>query len=266
MYFKKEAVMNSNVRHCTVAGCILLLFLCVSCATKISNKETDPSFNPSGMVNGGLAILGCSSIVPEHPGPMELSHELSTPLRQALLEETIDVNIVAWGEVRRALGDDYMRECLVAYDKYGLLDQALVDSLAPVVGQLARYVVVHRLESDVVMLKDEDNKKQVDDEWVVESTTLKTERTLTGSFTVYDLRQGIRVWNATISGKVTTKRKIKPDEDHDIGGWVGTVVDVVDAMEDIFGDDDMPYPKPATNAQVMTKLYEKFAEELPKKN
>lgn len=249
--------MKPSVRLVEVATCVSLFFLCVSCGAKISNKESDPSFNPTEMVNGGLAILGCSSIVPQHPEPLELSKELSTHLRRALLDETIDVNIVAWGDVRRALGEDMMRECLTAYDSYGSLDKAMIDRLAPLVGPLARYVVVHRLESDVVELSDQDNKEQIDGEWVVKNTTLKTERTLTGSFSVYDLRTGTRVWNATIEGDVTTKRTIKPDEDHDIGGWVGTVVDVVDAMDEIFGDDDMPYPQPATNSQVMDKLYKK---------
>ena len=253
--------MNTIVHHLTTTACIALILLTVSCGAKISNKETDASFNPAEMINGGLAILGCTSIVPDHPAPMKLSQELSTDLRQALLKETIDVNVVTWGEVRRAVGDDFMLECLVANDEYGSLGKALVDSLAPVVGPLARYVIVHRLESDVIELSDEDDKEFVDGEWIIKGTKLKTKRTLTGSFSVYDLRTRSRVWSAIIEGNVTKERTITADQDYDIGGWIGKVIDVV-----IFGDNTVQYPKPASNSQIMNKLYKKFAEELPKKD
>lgn len=262
---RKTAMNIARMHFRVIVGCISLLLITVSCSTKISDIRTDPSFSPERVTESGLAILGCTSIVADTLDAFVLSNQLSVHLQQALRKERGNIKIVEWGDVRRAVGDEKLQRCLAAVREYGTLEATLVESLSAGLGNGARYVIVHRIESDQLKFNESDDQEFVDGVWVVKGTLLKTTRSISVAFSVYDLENGKRVWEATIEGAKETKRKVGLDEPLDIGGWVGTAVDVVDAMDEIFGEDDaVQFPKPASQASVMKSIYGKFAKELPK--
>lgn len=245
---------------------VLLLPLLVSCSAKVKNIETDPSFTNDEMMSTKVCILGCTSIAVENPDDMMLSNWLSNELENALVKKREGIDVISFGEVRRAGGESLMKQCLQEIHDYGSIDPALLDDLAKELPPDARYTVVHRIESDQLKFGDDEVKEDRDGKEVVTAYTLKTKRIISATFYVYDFQLRKRVCHATIEGNSETKREITLEEKADLGGILGAVVGVVDA---IFGEDEderlESFPPPPTQDIVMRHIYNKFAEELPKK-
>ena len=247
----------------------LLLPLLVSCSAKVKNIETDPSFTNDEMMSTKICILGCTSIAVEKPADMMLSNWLSNELKFALLEKREGIDVMPFGEVRRAAGESLMKQCLQEIHDYGSIDPALLDDLAKELPPDVKYAVVHRIETDRMKFEEDENRQDRDGTSVVTGYTLKTIRMITATLYVYDLQQGKQVFLATIEGKDETKREITMNERVDLGGILGDVIDAAEAINEIFGDKSDErwenFPPPPTQDVVMRHIYNKFAEELPKK-
>ncbi|MEJ2719680.1 MAG: hypothetical protein P8181_00885 [bacterium] len=81
-----------------IAGmaCVLLLPLIVSCGANIKDINTDPSFTAKKFADGGLALLGCTSVVVPDPDDVELSKQYSNPLRDAINEKQRASRVTSW--------------------------------------------------------------------------------------------------------------------------------------------------------------------------
>ena len=256
-------MLRSNPRFITGLYLILLLPLLVSCSAKVKSIETDPSFTNDELMNTRICILGCTSIAVENPDDMMLSNWLSNELRNAMLDKIEGIDVMPFGDVRRAAGERLMMQCLQEIHDYGSIDPPILDELAKELTNEVKYAVAHRIETDQVEFGEDEVKENE----VVTGYTLKTKRKITATFYVYDLQQSKRVCLATIEGNSETKRQITEEERVDTGdGILGAVVDIVDI---IFSDDEDDrienFPPPPNQDVVMRHIYNKFSEELPKK-
>ena len=77
----------NKTRFITCFCCLLFLTLIISCSTKVTHVESDPSFTPNSLAGRAVAILGCTTITEEVPNDIWLSVQLSPHLERALQEE-----------------------------------------------------------------------------------------------------------------------------------------------------------------------------------
>jgi hypothetical protein len=244
---------------------VSLLALNLGCSAKVTHIEVDPGFTPERIEGEGLAVLGVTSAAGDGSEAFELSRLLTSSLHGELRSRRGDIRCVPWGDVRLAAGDSLLNACLAEIYEYERIRPASLDSLANRVRSNARYALVQRIESDRLEFSESDKSENIDGEWKVTGTELKTTRTITSTFTIYDLDSSSRVWLATIEGKRETTRDVRPEDNVDFGGWLGKVVDVVEAVDNVLGEPEAPesFPDPATRESVMESVYKKFIEELP---
>lgn len=239
--------------------------LLISCSARVKNLEVDSSFTPEYLQQNGLAILGVTSIATLDTNDIALSRTLSTHVETAVREHRPDIRIVSWGSVRRKLGDGRLGPILTSVREYGSFGGADLDTLAVQLGDGVRYVFINRIESDQLSFNESDVTKQQDGESVKTGTKLTTKRTVSSTLWIYDLSSRKQVWYATIEGDIETERTVPVEEYVDVKGFLGSVINFAEAVDDIFGDAEMQrFPRPATQTSVMDKIYEKFAKELPR--
>jgi len=230
-----------------------------------------PVITLEAIIYGGVMSLRLLSIISAfalltftvNPDDMMLSNWLSNELRNAMLDKIEGIDVMPFGDVRRAAGERLMMQCLQEIHDYGSIDPPILDELAKELTNEVKYAVAHRIETDQVEFGEDEVKENE----VVTGYTLKTKRKITATFYVYDLQQSKRVCLATIEGNSETKRQITEEERVDTGdGILGAVVDIVDI---IFSDDEDDrienFPPPPNQDVVMRHIYNKFSEELPKK-
>lgn len=254
-------------RCAVLALAVAAAALVISCSARVKHLEVDSSFTPERLQQNDLAILGATSIAGPDTDDITLSRNLSTHVENTVREHRPDIKIMRWGEVRRTLDDRTLEPLLASIREYGSFEDSDLDTLSALLGDHARYIFVHRIETDELSFSESDVTEQQGDETVKTGTRLATKRMISSTLSIYDLTDRKRVWYATIEGDVETSRKIPVEEGVDIGGFLGSVINFAEAVDDIFGTPESPkYPQPALQTSVLDKIYEKFAKELPTKD
>ncbi|UCG53022.1 MAG: hypothetical protein JSW58_05560 [Candidatus Latescibacterota bacterium] len=249
-------------------GCVLLLPLIVSCGATVKSLDTDPSFTAKAFADGGLALLGCTTVVMPGSDDLDLSDRYSPPLRQVIKEKQRGVEVAEWKNTRQTLGDEKIQECLKAFHDTGMLEPATLQGLKGSLAGEARYVLVHRIESDQLKFHLEEEQSNVEGEMgsVTTGYLLGTERVIAIAFSIYDLEDGKRVCHATIEDAKGERHEVGVSASSTIGGIAGTTMDVNKDLDKIFNDDENPlskFPSPPEQEEVVKRIYAKFAARLP---
>lgn len=253
----------------TRMACVLLLPLIVSCAANVKMVDTDPSFTAENFADGGLAILGCTTTVIAESDDLDLSSRYCPSLRKEIKDNQRGVEVEEWEAVRQTLGDEKTLECLKEFRTLGTLDPATLQSLKGTLAQTSRYVLVHRIESDQLRFSQEEQKSKMDGEMgsVTTGYVLGTERIVSMTFAIYDLRNGKRMTETTIESGKGKNHEIGLSYSADIASVVGTVVDVDRDVDEIFEDEGnnpvSMFPLPPEQEDIVDRIYARFAIQLP---
>ncbi len=222
----------------------------MACTTRLLYVEQDPGFTYSALADAGLGIGGVTSLVSGDQSRMEISSQMASMLRRALMEKRRDVNVVPWGEIRRRLGDEEMSAGLQSFEEFGgLAGQRLSRWDARLQGS-PRYLVLARVEEDTTSIDESDHEEMIDDERIITGVEINATRSVTVAFSIYDIPSGIRVWRADIEGELKNTRV---HEDHDT---VETIVEI------IVGESREP-PDPPNSEAVIKNIFDRFAREIP---
>ena len=266
---KGGATMNvrRTVRIASV-GCVFLLPLIVSCGASVKMVDRDPSFTAENFADGGLAILGCTTVVISDSDDLDLSDRYCSSLRQEIMGKQRGVQVQEWGTVRQTLGDEKTLECLKEFHDLGRLEPATLESLKAALAQNSRYVLVHRIESDQLSFSQEEEKSKVAGEMgsVTTGYVLGVERIISMKFSIYDLKDGKRMTETRIESSKGKNHQISIAYAGNVGGVVGTVIDVDRDLKDIFNDETNPvskFPWPPSQEDIVDRIYSRFAIQLP---
>jgi hypothetical protein len=259
--------VRKTVRIASV-GCVLLLPLIVSCGASVKMVNQDPSFTAANFADGGLAILGCTTVVVPDSDDLVLSDRYCGSLRQEIKEKQKGVEVGEWGSVRQMLGDETILKCLKEYHDLGTLEPATLESLKGPLAENWRYVLVHRIESDQLKFSQEVEKSKMGGELgsVTTGYALGTERIISVTFSIYDLEDAKRMTETTIESSKGKSHEIGLGQSSNIGGVVGTVIDVDRDLDGIFKDRENPiskFPWPPSQDDIVNRIYARFAIQLP---
>ncbi len=229
-----------NMRAAHTLPFIIVVVLCAgACTTRLLYVEQDPGFTYSALADAGLGIGGVTSLVSGDQSRMEISSQMASRLRRALMEKRRDINVVPWGEIRRRLGDEEMSAGLQSFEEFGgLAGQRLSRWDARLQGS-PRYVVLARVEEDTTSIDGSDHKEKIN-----------ATRSVTVAFSIYDIRSGIRVWRADIEGEL---KNTSVHKDHD----------TVEAILEIIVGESRPPAKPPNSGAVIRDIFDRFAGEIP---
>lgn len=249
-------------------GCVLLLPLIVSCGANIKDINTDPSFTAKKFADGGLAILGCTSVVVPDPDDLALSKQYTGPLREAINEKQRGVEVETWDNIQQTLGDDEILKCLKEFRESGTLDPATLGTLKGKLAGKSRYLLVQRIARDQLKFSQDEEQSNVEGEMgsVVTGYILGTERIVSVGFSIYDLEESKRVCDATVESSKGDTHEVGVSQVGTIGGLAGTVVDVKTDLDEIFNDDENPiskFPRPPSQKEIVERIYSRFAAQLP---
>jgi len=217
------------------------LLVLVACGPKVSALFHDPSFTEPAMREGRLAILGAVA-VPRIDDSDFLSNGFATRLlHREALDRRANLPLLPEGDVATAVDIGVLGNTLDSYRTRGSLRPDELAALRPI-GELARYGILVRIDTNAVELK-RDDLREIQDERVRSVTEFDSIRRVAATFDVYDLRQGGLVWTAYLSVKRDHNRRVDHGERHldderDAGITFTDQRDAPDAPElaDLLGD------------------------------
>jgi hypothetical protein len=253
----------------SIAAWIVCAFIFLAaCSTRAINLHIDPDFTKESIMDGGIAILGCTSIIEDKRSDFALSRRYSVVLQNALHKTHPELEIVSWGEVLKSLGDETLKQQLKTVSNYETLDTTCLDSLASVIADDSRYIVVYRIENKEYKRSSSEIKNE---EEKLTGHRYKVTCIVTAIFSVYDFQKRNRVLVATIEGKEDSSCDISINEKEDlgegIGGVLGTVLSVLDFFGNLLGGDEKeeidPFPEPPSQESALMHIYDEFAKQLP---
>jgi hypothetical protein len=241
-----------------------VLILSAGCSTKVTHFSADPDFAVADLRARGPAILGCASVPADSIDCLDLSNSLAIDLQNALRNHEHGLEALPFGEVRRALGDSLLRGHLESIRDYGALSPAELDSIAPLFGPSAGYLIVHRIERDRVSHHQSDVTETVDGKEVSTGRMkLYTVRKLLVTFSIYDLDGKHEVWTATIKTSEGASREVEGSAPSSnlLAGLLDAMFDAT--LGQLLGDDEEPeYPPPVALEVLLGNIYEEFADKL----
>ena len=222
----------------------------MACTTRLLYVEQDPGFTYSALADAGLGIGGVTSLVSGDRSRMELSSQMASMLRRALMAKRRDVNVVPWGEIRRRLGDEEMSAGLQSFEEFGGLAGERLSSWDARLQGSPRYVVLARVEEDTTSIDESDHVEVIDGERIITGDEINATRSVTVAFSIYDIRSGIRVWRGDIEGEL---KNTSVHKDHD----------TVEAILEIIVGESRPPAKPPNSGAVIRDIFDRFAAEIP---
>lgn len=201
---------------------------------------------------GGLGIGGVASSTDEDP--MELSAQVGYMLHEQLTVRRRDIKVVPWYEIRQRVGDETVRAFLDELDRYGGPGPASLANVRSGLQGPPRYLLLARIEKDVVTRNVEKSETTVGDNTTVDGHWMISERNATVGFQVFDLVTARSVWAANISGKLETRRYEQEAED-----WEDVLIDIL-----LSDPDSDEFPPPPDSDMVLKEIFKTLANKLPK--
>ena len=158
----------------------------------------------------------------------------------------------------QSMGAQQHAELLDRYETTGKLDTAGMVALFDATRGLAHYVAFARIEIDSIA------RTKTEDTISVDHTT---ERFLQISFSIYDIARGDLVWKGTISDsdydlQVDAKAGAPDDDCSSILSFAACLLDIISWFE---SKDDEGFPPPPKLEDLATRIFDKFADELPRR-
>ena len=225
--------------------------------TQTTVLSHDPVFTPAALAQGGLGIGGVTSSA-DHD-PMDMSVQFGPSLHKELVKKRRDLKVVSWYEIRRRVGDARLRACLDEFKDYATTGPETLADLRSTLQGSPRYLLLARLDQDVVTLRV-DPKYTFGEKMTVTGNYLISERATTMAFHVFDLQTARRVWSASISGKLETRRY--EDEADEADGWEDVLIDVL--IDVYLSDPDSDkFPPPPDSDRVLKEIFKTLARKLP---
>ena len=260
----------SRVDRRIVYGVVAIMLLAASsCSKHVTHLDLNPDFTAEALMGGGIAIGGVASLLKTDEAPLDFSSRTSAMLERAIAERRAGVPRRMWGDVCRDVGDSAMAANLDDYRLHGSLGRSTIDSVATRVRSGARYLVMARLEQDVVKTDDEPKQEAKEGKMVEVGTVYSTKRQAVIAFTVYDLETGESVASATVTGDESASRTVSGPADQGSGkkgkkGFLDKTIETLDKLDRIFGEEASPYPDPPALDSAIEDACKRFASQLPK--
>jgi hypothetical protein len=237
--------------------CLFGLLGCVSGGAGVLQRD---SFQYPAILSGRLAIGG----VIARGEPLEQEHrtKLAELLRSQLLEERHDYPVTPVEEVFSRLGPLKYQQMLSDYETKGILSRDWMTVIKSSLGN-QRYLSFAQIENNQVTL-DRNETASTDEHGEIvpgsERVITTSKRTLTATLNIYDLEAGELVWSGAFTRSLENQKSYAKDLAFDFVSALksGKVSDPESESR------KYPYPKAPEVSQVLTKVFQSFAERLPK--
>lgn len=229
-----------------------------SCATRVKGLYCDPGFTYPAVVSGRMVVGGVTSAL--NPLPPATRNLYGNILSREFLDEQENFRILPSSRLASLIGSENLNRLLDEYRVYGQLSDAWLQELRPAVRE-ARYLMLARIEKDDIQNERSDETVYDKDGKSVEDRrkiTLKTERTVGASLGIYDLDRGIEVWRGTVEKSATRKTNYETNE---WGDLASVVVDAV--LDKDVRSSRTDYPTPVSLDDLLNRIFEGFAENMP---
>jgi hypothetical protein len=226
------------------------LLAVIGCSNSATRVAPNPNFTYQKAREGGFVLGGVCSLLEDQRDPLSLSNEMAAALQHRLVKSRRDLKVTSWGDFRRAVGDSTALRCIVSFRDHGSLDSALVESVAAALDHEPQFLVMARIERDLVET-EEGTVFHGKDEPV--GALYISKRLAAVAFTVYDLATGDWVWGTAIDGIATSERELAMES------FLGKV------LGEIFGTrSDETYPEPPDFGTAVDQAFEVLVGQLPK--
>jgi len=239
----------------------------IACKAQVVGMQQHPSFTYELVTHNRFVIGGVVSAT----APLDDVSRMrfSDLMGRVFIEEKPEMKIVRAGFLNRALGHEPFENMLDAYRETGVIaaaDAALVRRVFPDV----RYLMLAHIEQDQVrrnhdqsetdVADSKEDAKKGDYDQVRVDVSMTTTREMGATLTIYDLRQDVMAWTGYVSGSETnsndTSRTFNKDK-----RWKEELVDAF--VDSLTGLNSGEYPAPPSQDEVLSGIFEGFAENMP---
>ncbi|MBI4042327.1 MAG: hypothetical protein HY391_02515 [Deltaproteobacteria bacterium] len=244
------------MRQMILGSLIFLALFLSSCATKVLGLKQSSNFTYSAIMDGKIVVGGVTSAL----GPLEegKSVSLANLLRTSILEERKSFSVGSVGGVMNRLGSPLYLQISNEFRMNAELSDESQKRLSKVFSDY-RFVVFARIEEDEVTQNRREESTTNDKGETLEKVIATSTRTITALLTVYDLRLNEIAWSGSIS-----KNGMNQNEYKKAMGLI-MVIEVIKGGPETTDDRMYPYPKPPADTELLERIFEGFAENLPKK-
>lgn len=249
--------MGRNQRFILAFGLILLAATFSSCGTKVVGLNHDPTFTYAAMNGGGLAVGGV--VHPLGYGERYLNpNEMADHMRLQIMRQREDVRVRPVGVVRTAMGEGFYLDMMRDFEMGATMDEAHLMAMREVVSEEVRYVMFCRVEDDVIR-QYQKHTTQGKDEEKKDVLEMRTSRTMTAEFRVYDVDQGYWVWQGHLTKRRVNKNRYVQEQYQNEDELLEIVVGVI--LDEIA--EKPVYPRPPNSKSMLTPMFRNFAKKLP---
>lgn len=233
------------------------------CATKIAGLKQSPTFTHQAITSGKIAVGGvvsATAILDEGR-----STTYSNLMRTQLLEERKDYNVAPVGVLVNKVGRAGYQALAAEMQSTGTLSDASVALLKRKMPD-TRYVAFARIEHDEVNHNRNESSQTDKNGQVVpgsERVTASSERQVSASLHIYDLKAGDVAFTGTVSKSASDSRSYEKEKDLALV----SVIKAIKGDETTHGEDQKyPFPPAPDTTKVLAKIFAGFGENLPEKN
>ncbi len=245
-----------NARLSLLLGLVLT---CNACATKIDGLYVSDSFKAAEIKGGPMVTGGVTDVRSGYRRTD--SNTYSALLLAEIKDERAYINVKPVETLIQALGEETYDATLQTYTSSGL-DEAALSKIASKLPGI-RFVALAKVESNVTEKSSAHQaaSETKDDKGKVtrnpETTTKKHSRTILATMHVYDLQKK----NVAFSGQVTKSKEAS--QTYTVTS-IGNVLSVVNTLNGKDDDATYPTPKAPETREVLSNVFEGFAENFPK--
>jgi hypothetical protein len=241
---------------------VVVVVLALGCGTKVLKLESDPAFTYENMRAGRMGIGGVVASAHTQDSDSSSAAELATMFRLSLLDKRGDLDIIPADQVRSKVGDELYTSALDQFRDTGEPEPGTLSGLSEEFKEAARYLVFARIEENHVSQDSWSRKEEVDGEEKIEKG-LSGKREMAVSFKIYDLDQEKRVQTGVLSRKDSNTNKYILDSS---GGYDDSKTVLENVADFVLKDsqEEPTYPDPPSTESLVRKIFETFADKLPK--
>ncbi len=247
---------------------LMMMALLASCKTHVAALHQHPSFTFESIKQHAFVVAGVTSSTHQ---PLATTQRVryGNLLARSFLEERPYLQVIDAGHLLQKIGRASFTAQLDAFRDTGVMD---VGNYAPVLRAFprARYLMAARIETNHVQRIHEESESDVADseedqkkgeyEQVRVDISLRTERNMGVTLSIYDMRLDTLVWSGYVEKSLSHDNHISRIFDKD-KRWKEELLN--DLVESIIGLNDNTYPAPPTEFDVLREIFRGFAENMP---
>lgn len=233
-----------------------IAFLLAACGSRVAGLYSDPSFTNDALREGALAPLGVVFLQGADGRDERL--RFAESLRHDLESRRKDLRVAAAGDALIAIGPDEADGLLDQYQRTGRFTAPQLELLARGSG-VARYLLLGRVDTDLVERTREDSRSQNDGRVRLEVEMI-TRRDMGITFDVYDLERRDLVWTAYFQ-RVETERGERLSFEENEADLLSFEADIDQAIRDMIAS--ARHPEPPTRRRMLESFARDLAQRLP---